>query len=135
MSTGTQLFVSSVPLTAGKDAADWIAALDSRAAAFCTQRSDRHSITLDGVTARQEEQFCAQTYHIIEVVAGSAGRFYLIDLISAGPRSPTRTARHLTESWRHSASAASRGSNARPRDVGIASFAAADEAASAFRAV
>ena len=82
---GTQLFLSSLSLTGGKDAAAWTAELDSRTAGLCTELTNRHNITLDGVTARREDQYCSRTYHVIEVVTASGGRFYLIRFLTAAP--------------------------------------------------
>jgi hypothetical protein len=94
--SGTTVWVSSVPLKPGKDAAYWIAELDSQNAAFCNQTSNRHSISIDGVSVRQEDQVCAQTIHIIEVLGASASRFYEIiivrDLSDGSPLTDTERA-------------------------------------------
>jgi phage baseplate assembly protein gpV len=75
------LIVSSVPLQAGKDAAYWIAQLDEQNTAFCNETSNRHSITVDGAQFRQEDQFCGQSAHVIEVLGASDSRFYEFDFI------------------------------------------------------
>ena len=78
---GTGVVVASVPLKPGKDAAYWIGQLDSQNAAFCNQTSNRHSITVDGVNMRQEDQVCAQTIHTMEVLGASKSRFFEIIIV------------------------------------------------------
>ena len=87
--SGDHLWVASVPLKPGKDAAYWVAQLDSQNAAFCNSTSNRHSITLDGVNARQEDQVCAQ-YHPSHRGARSEQQPLLRDHHSSGRRGPAR---------------------------------------------
>lgn len=82
--TSTRVLVSSVPLKAGEVAAERIAGLDSINAPIC-RLSDRHDITIDGVTARQEDFFCFSKDYGIEVAVVNAGRFYQLDLFSQTP--------------------------------------------------
>jgi hypothetical protein len=79
--SSTTIFVTSVPLAAGRDEAALIAMFDSQNAAFCNETSNRHSITLDGAQFRQEDQVCSQTINIIEVLGASDGRFYEINIV------------------------------------------------------
>ncbi len=51
--------------------------------------SDRHAITLDGVQARQEDQVCFKTDHLIEVVVVHRDRLYLVDILSPQALTPT----------------------------------------------
>jgi hypothetical protein len=86
---GIQVWVSSVALKTGADEADWITAVDDVNDAFCNQTSNRHDITVDGATLRQEDQVCGQTYNIIEVVGAGRGRFYKINLVKNDNSAPT----------------------------------------------
>ena len=51
---GSRIYLSSVPLTPDRDAAAWMSTLDSHTAGCCDPTSDRHTITIDAVTMRQE---------------------------------------------------------------------------------
>lgn len=81
---GTRLLVSSDPLEAGEDAAGRLAEMDRASAAHGCQSSDRHTITIDGVSARQEDQVCVDhgTDYLIEVLITNNSRFYKIILFS-----------------------------------------------------
>ena len=83
-SYGTRLFVSSVPLTAGKTVADWLAALDSDNTSHLCHLSTPRTITVDGVNARMQEGPCMFTDQLIEVVMANDKRFYQINLFN-GP--------------------------------------------------
>ncbi len=85
-STGPSLFVSSVPLTGGKVAADWLAELDSFNADHVCHLSKPRTITIDGVSARQEDGVCMGSDQMIEVVMANDARFYQINLFGqSGP--------------------------------------------------
>jgi hypothetical protein len=85
-STAGRLFVSSVPLKAGKTAANWLTELDRWNADHACQLSEPRTITIDGVDARQQEGVCMGTDHLIEVVMANDKRFYQINLFgSSGP--------------------------------------------------
>lgn len=79
---GIYVWVTSVPITSSKDAAARLASFDSQNAAFCNETSNRHDITLDGVAMRQEDQVCAQTVQVVEVLGASKDRFFAINLVS-----------------------------------------------------
>ena len=81
--TGTRVLVSSTPNTAEQSSADRIAELD--AINVACRLSDRHEITLDGVTARQEDFFCFGVDYGIEVVVANETRHFQIDLFSQTP--------------------------------------------------
>ena len=85
---GSRIYLSSVPLTPDRDAAAWMSTLDSHTAGSCDPTSDRHTITIDAVTMRQEDQYCGQTVHIVEVLGAHNGRFYVIDLVNEAPITP-----------------------------------------------
>ena len=76
-----RLFVSSVPLNAGRSEAELTALFDNENAAFCDETSNRHSITVDGAEMRQEDQVCGGTAHVIEVLGVAGGRFYEINIV------------------------------------------------------
>lgn len=78
---GVRVWVTSIPLTTDMDAAARIASFDTENAAFCNKLSDRHSITVGGVTARQEDQLCGQEVNLIQVLAASTDRFYVINFV------------------------------------------------------
>jgi hypothetical protein len=76
---GIQLTVSSVLLKADADTAARIAEIDALNQAFCDPASNRHSVTVDGATLRQQDQVCADSANIIEIVGAGGGRFYQIN--------------------------------------------------------
>jgi hypothetical protein len=82
-SFGTRLFVASVPLKAGKSAADWLAALDSWNTKHFCHLSTPHTITIEGVDARQQEGDCMGGDQLIEVTMANDKRFYQINLFGA----------------------------------------------------
>jgi hypothetical protein len=88
MPSGIQVYVTSVPVTPAKDAATLLADFDSENTAFCNETSNRHSITLDEVAMRQEDQVCAQTIQVVEVLGASKDRFFEINLVSSPDGSP-----------------------------------------------
>jgi hypothetical protein len=81
--SGISVWVTSVPVTPANDAAAWLAAFDSQNAAFCNSTSNRHDITLDGVAMRQEDQVCAQSVQVVEVLGASKDRFFEINLVTS----------------------------------------------------
>jgi len=85
---GVRVWVTSTPLTAGMGAAEWISAFDKENAALCNQTSNRHSITLDGVTVRQEDQLCGQDVNAIQVLGATNGYFYMINFVGYSPITP-----------------------------------------------
>jgi hypothetical protein len=90
---GIYVWVTSVPITSGKDEAALLASFDSQNAAFCNSTSNRHDITLDGVAMRQEDQVCAQSVQVVEVLGASKDRFFEINLISSSERGLSDTDR------------------------------------------
>ena len=84
---GTRVLVSSTQITDGMSSAHRIAQLD-RINAPC-DLSDRHGITLDGATARQEDFFCFGVDYGIEVVVANKSRHFQIDLFSPTPLGDT----------------------------------------------
>lgn len=91
--------VSSGPLKAGEVAADRIAELDAFNAPLC-QVSRGPDITIDGVSARQEDLACVGTDFVIEVVAARDGRFYSIVLFSTGTREAASVTGQIRETNR-----------------------------------
>ena len=83
--SGVQVYVASVPVTSAKDAAAVLAAFDGQNADFCNETSNRHDITLDGVAMRAEDQVCAQSVHVVEVLGASKDRFFEINLVGGVP--------------------------------------------------
>jgi hypothetical protein len=90
---GIYVWVTSVPVTSAKDAAAMLAAFDSQNTAFCNSTSNRHDITLDGVAMRQEDQVCAQSVQVVEVLGASKDRFFEINLVSSSERGLSDTDR------------------------------------------
>jgi hypothetical protein len=86
-SFGSPVYVSSIPLTAGKDAADWLNGLDAEGAAHDCEMSAARTVVVDGVDARRREGICMSTDRMIEVAMASDTRFYLIYMFGtpAGP--------------------------------------------------
>lgn len=82
------VFVSSVPFDAGRDEITLRNELDLENPMVC-EMSELHEITVDGVTGRQEDAFCFDRDHIIEVVVVNENRFYMIDMFSGSPLSGT----------------------------------------------
>ena len=74
------VYVSSVDLDQGLVARQ---ELDVENPLAC-KLSNRHSIEIAGNPARHEEQFCFGRDYLIEVLAETDDRFYLIDIISSG---------------------------------------------------
>lgn len=89
---GSRIYLSSTLLEPDRDAAAWISTIDSWNAARCDPTSDRHSITIDAMTMRQEDQYCGETVYIVEVLGAHAGRFYAIDLVNEVPITATERA-------------------------------------------
>ncbi len=104
--TGIHVLVSSTPVTAEQSSADRIAELD--AINVACRLSDRHEITLDGVTARQEDFFCFGVDYGIEVVVAHETRHFQIDLFSKTPIGGTdrATFERFLDSFRFSTMAA-----------------------------
>ncbi len=90
-STWVLMFVSSVPLKAGENAAARMKKLDSDNAQQC-DLSGRREMTLDGQTARQEEGMCFGSDYIREVAAVAGGRFYFLYVLSGSPLTETTQA-------------------------------------------
>jgi len=84
------MFVSSVPLADGEDAAKRIARLDADNDQVC-EVSNRRDITIEGVAARQEDGTCFGSDYISEVAAVNS-RFYLLYVLSGSPLSETSLA-------------------------------------------
>jgi hypothetical protein len=82
---GSRIYLSSVRMTPERDDAAWLSTLDGHTAESCDPTSNRHTITIDGVTMRQEDQYCGETVYIIEVLGAHNGRFYVIDLVNESP--------------------------------------------------
>jgi hypothetical protein len=93
MPSGIYVWVTSVPVASAKDAAALLAAFDSENAAFCNSTSNRHDITLDGVAMRQEDQVCAQSVQVVEVLGASKDRFFEINLVTSSDAPLTDTDR------------------------------------------
>jgi hypothetical protein len=83
MPTGIEVYITSVPVASAKDAAALLAEFDAQNTAFCNSTSNRHDITLDGVTMRQEDQVCAQSVQVVEVLGASKDRFFEINLVTS----------------------------------------------------
>ncbi len=82
------VYVSSVPFEDGRDEVTLRNELDSENPMIC-EMSDRHEVTIDGVTGRQEDAFCLGTDYVIEVVVSNETRFYMIDMFSDSPLDET----------------------------------------------
>jgi hypothetical protein len=78
----TWTFVVSEELDPGETAADRRSELDGLNADICDVAGSR-TVTVDGVEARMEEQFCFGADRVIETMAISGTRVYLIDWFSA----------------------------------------------------
>jgi hypothetical protein len=91
--SGISVWVTSVPVTSANDTAALLAAFDSQNTAFCNSTSNRHDITLDGVAMRQEDQVCAQSVQVVEVLGASKDRFFEINLVSSSERGLSDTNR------------------------------------------
>ena len=85
------MFVSSVPLKPDEKPMERIARLDADNASVC-QLSNRQDVTLDGVSARQEDGKCFGSDYIREVAAVRDGRFYFEYVLSGSPLSDTTLA-------------------------------------------
>ena len=92
---GSQLNVSSVPLEAGKGAADWLVGLDHEGSNNDCQWSTTRTVVVDGVDARRREGVCMSTDQIIEIAVASDNRFYLLNLFGT-PSGPFTDVNHAT---------------------------------------
>ena len=86
-----RVFVSSVPLKSGKSAGDWIGELDAWNASYGCVFSTPRTITIDGMSAREETgSSCNGSDHLLEVVMANDTRFYQINLFDqVGPFTET----------------------------------------------
>ena len=82
------VYVSSVPFEDGRDEVTLRNELDSENPMIC-EMSDRHDVTIDGVTGRQEDAFCLGTDYVIEAVVSNETHFYMIDMFSESPLDET----------------------------------------------
>ena len=89
----TYVFATSDRLDPDQVAAERIAQLDfvnaGEGGSPACLASNRHTITLDRVDARQEDLFCFGKDHLIEVAVIHDGRFYLVDFLSSHVPSQT----------------------------------------------
>ena len=80
-SAGRQVSVASDVLAPGEVAQGRRAEIDQENALAC-MISGLTTVTLDGVRAQQEDEFCFGQDHLIDIFAEHAGRIFLIDWFS-----------------------------------------------------